>query len=333
MGDVEEALANALAFVRPLSSHCKENITCRVFLPAVISSLSNSSQVDELKSIVKTKTITYPPTIVSHNIGSSSDSLAEHVSEILFALATVAEDYRSIDNEPVAVSLSFSALSFPMFDNYRNFYKIFQSVSNSDFLLKQVLLLEKNRDLTNPSDWHDLQVVVMALATEICHNWLSVLRKVFLHHADRPAFSLREPRVAIMESMWGPVMRKSVGFLSSHDVCLFLLANKHHGRTYRQPLCQQQKLRISAIPISCQCETGDFRKIKKVFCPCSTLFTPRDWVRRLHHAPSNINDRVGRNAQRFMETLPECNKFGTARFRFTNDSDMPQGFCWDRGYV
>ena len=333
VGDVEEALANALAFVRPLSSHCNENITCRVFLPAVISSLSNSSQVDELKSTVKTNTITYPPTIVSHNIGSSSDSLAEHVSEILFALATVAEDYRSIDNEPVAVSLSFSALSFPKFSDLR-FLDLYRRVSYSNPHRKKVLLLEKNRDLTSPSDWHDLQVVVMALATVVCHNWLSVLRKVFLFHADRPAFTLREPRAAVMESMWGPVMRKGVGFLSEHDVCLDLQADKHHGRTYRQPLCGQgPSLRTSTISISCKCTSSIERiRLKALNCPCSTLFSPRDWVRQLVPPSANINYRVD-NAEHFLDSLPEGDKIGVARFRFTNDSDMPQGFCWDTGYV
>ena len=353
---LEGAISHALSYIN-LSALCTKSTTCRAFMPALHAfglSSEQEKQVRQLRSAVNGSLHTYPPSLITRNIGSSSDALPEHVSEILFSLATVEQEFRTnTDNPPVALSLSFSSLSFPVFDNIINFQKIFQKVSRVSFHGKKVLLLEKNNHLTSPSDWHDLQVVVMTLASRHSQKWLAMVQKVFSHHANRSAFTLREPRAAIMESIHTVVNRHHVGFLDTADVCLLPGQEDEKvartRRVYTHTLCPlSASARTASLPLLCSCpspatapaaqkEEGSSanpkpKPSKRSFtCPCSNIHPPRDWVPRLEPAPSLLNHRVGRKVSDFLKTLPECEHFGAARFRFTNQTDMPQEFCWDTG--
>jgi hypothetical protein len=335
---LEEALVHALAYLHSFPALCKSNIRCRAFMPLLLASSTSSQlveQISQLRAMVNSNIQTYPPTLTSRNIGSSSDATLEHVSEILFSLTTIEQEFRSSAGEPVALSLSFSSLSSPVFGQYIHFQNIFQRVSHaSPSHLKKVLLLDKNKELTSPSDWHDLQVVVMALASLHTQKWLQLLQTVYFHHADRQAFTLREPRVAIMESVYAEENFPHVGFLEADDVCLHMARGQRKDHAHKHSLCPADaSARTSSIPLSCQCPDSppDSKKPKQRSCPCSSVQRPVDWASRLEASPTVLNERVMKKIPEFLKKIPESIKFGVARFRSTNESDMPQGFCWDTG--
>lgn len=333
----EEATKLALVYLKTFGTICESTLHCRAFMAAEPTSSSlQQAQIQKLQDIVHGEIRYYPPSLVSANIGSSNDDAPEHVSEVLFALSTVEQEFRAAVGNPVALSLAFSASSSPSFDTIENFRKIFRKVGHSSSSeVKKVLLFEKNRELTSPSDWHDLQVVVLALASAVSRRWLEVLQQVYVHHAKRHAFTLREPRVALMESIHHRDQESSgahVGFLGEDDVCVHVVqgGGRHSSHGVARGLCSGQHAAAASIRLTCRCPPPAHRA-KAHSCLCSHLFPPEDWARRIDVSPTAINDRVGLDVKEFLNKLPEYNKFGTARFRFASESDMPLGFCWETG--
>lgn len=350
---LEGALNSALSYIN-LSGICRNSIHCRAFMPSLQESSMTSdqrNQMQQLRSFIDGDIHIYPLPLISRNVGSSSDDTPEHVSEILFALSTIEQEFRTSTDNPVALSLSFSSLSSPVFDDLNNFQNIFRKVSHTmSSNEKQILLLEKNQQLTCPSDWHDLQVVVMVLASPHSQHWLEMLRKVYLHHANRSAFTLREPRAAIMESMYAEETSPHVGFLDAADVCLLPGREVPKAvltkRVYASPLCaSSSSKRTASVPLLCSCSpptppspsaqtvtTPKPNPFKQSYtCPCSNIHPPSDWTTGLNPASSLLNERVRRKVPEFLKKLPDVMHFGAARFRFTDATDMPQGFCWDTG--
>jgi hypothetical protein len=337
---LDSAITHALLFLSSFDPMCKEFMRCRAFMTSNLTMIGSPS-VLRLQAATQGTVQSYPPSLISHNIGSSSDDFPEHVSEVIFALTTVEKEFRASTASPVALSLTFSAYSSPVAEDFANFRRLFRKIEHSASMKsKKVLLYEKNKDFTSPSDWHDLQIVVMALACPHTQQWIEDLQEVYFYHANRTAFSLREPRAAIMESVYSANNVAHVGFLDEEDVCVqHNVGNKHNNNyMHAHPLCPTgQDVRRASIPVTCTCSlsrTGTVAATKKTAhhgCACSHMFPPVDWKRHVAVSPTAINERVGQDVSKFLENLPENNKFGTARFRFTNESDMPQGYCWETG--
>eukprot|EP00603_Paraphysomonas_imperforata_P011500 CAMPEP_0114449916 /NCGR_PEP_ID=MMETSP0104-20121206/188_1 /TAXON_ID=37642 ORGANISM="Paraphysomonas imperforata, Strain PA2" /NCGR_SAMPLE_ID=MMETSP0104 /ASSEMBLY_ACC=CAM_ASM_000202 /LENGTH=817 /DNA_ID=CAMNT_0001622035 /DNA_START=328 /DNA_END=2781 /DNA_ORIENTATION=+ len=297
-------------------------------------SSSPMTKARQLQALTYGKSQFYPPTLTNYNIGSSSNSDPEHASEVMYALASVEKEFRDSGKAaPVALSLCFSEASAPIPEDMNMFRKIFRRVAHSPSSMK-ILLLEKNKDFTSPSDWHDLQVVVMALGSTHTTKWLEDMQRVFFYHANRTAFTLLEPRAAIMESVYLESNAPHVGYFSEQDVCVLHKGTRASAASaaLSHALCPAGQLSRVSVPLTCSCHRRTASpKASGHGCPCSRLFPPAAWIQRISVSPTGINDRVGQNVDKFLANLPEHNKYGTARFRFTNSSDMPQGYCWETG--
>lgn len=336
----EQAMTHAIAFLNSFTSICKHDLHCRVFMSSATMtsgsapSSSPMTKARQLQALTYGKSQFYPPTLTNYNIGSSSNSDPEHASEVMYALASVEKEFRDSGKAaPVALSLCFSEASAPIPEDMNMFRKIFRRVAHSPSSMK-ILLLEKNKDFTSPSDWHDLQVVVMALGSTHTTKWLEDMQRVFFYHANRTAFTLLEPRAAIMESVYLESNAPHVGYFSEQDVCVLHKGTRASAASaaLSHALCPAGQLSRVSVPLTCSCHRRTASpKASGHGCPCSRLFPPAAWIQRISVSPTGINDRVGQNVDKFLANLPEHNKYGTARFRFTNSSDMPQGYCWETG--
>ena len=146
----------------------------------------------------------------------------EQVTAILEALSgTMSSKDESL------ISLTFSKSSRPM--PTANFNKLFDLIGPQTEK-HQVLLLEKNIRITSQSDWHDLQVLAIAPSNAGVAKWLHTLNETYMHHADRVAHTLLEPRPAILEANLVHGNSIKIGFLGTDKVCALSWKNGEHAQ-------------------------------------------------------------------------------------------------------
>jgi len=129
----------------------------------------------------------------------------EHVTSVLEALGAT---FLSTDES--LICLTFSGRSRPMpTSRFRDFFNLIGASTEK----YQIMLLEKTARITSISDWHDLQVIGFAPSHQAVNGWLEVVTETFMKHADREAFTMLEPRPAILEANLLYRNKLRIGFL------------------------------------------------------------------------------------------------------------------------
>lgn len=128
------------------------------------------------------------------------------------------------------VSIAFQGKTVPVATS--NFLNIFKRIQNGTSgmdtshhsNLHHLILLGKTRQMTSPSNWHDLLLVAWDASSLPARSWLTTFRDVFFHHAtNRQAFTLLDPRPAMLEAtLQHPEV--NIGYFSKWDTCS-LIAN------------------------------------------------------------------------------------------------------------
>jgi hypothetical protein len=137
----------------------------------------------------------------------------EQVSYILEALQKTMGEMRATGGALLSLTLKNGVKMHPT----PQFSRIFGLLDGQSGGI-DVLLLPKNRGLTSISDWHDLFVLGINASKPEAHEWLDAFASTYRHHADRQAFTVLEPRPALLAANAKTRARTNVGFFSHEDI-------------------------------------------------------------------------------------------------------------------
>lgn len=177
---------------------------------------ANEIKTDILDTIKPYKFIYYQNNgpLPDFNIGKKQ-KFPEHVTDILeswnhFMNMTILED-----SHHIVISLAFLGSTIPVAT--QSFLDIFVFFKKKHY---DMMLFEKTAQLTSVSDWHDISIVVFNPNSIEFRNWLVIFNDVYMHHAsNRKAFSLLEPRPALLEALAQVHEKLLWGYFSSELIC------------------------------------------------------------------------------------------------------------------
>lgn len=237
----------------------------------------------------------------------------EQVSYILEALQKTMGEMRATGGALLSLTLKNGVKMHPTPQFSRIFGLLDGQAGGRD-----VLLLPKNRGLTSISDWHDLFVLGINASKPEAHEWLDAFASTYRHHADRQAFTVLEPRPALLAANAKTRARTNVGFFSHEDI-----------------------RRVGGEPEDSERHHQHARGLLEVFChevrgegERCMVNEPTHWLRRVERGgvPKTYTSRVVGNhlkASELEQHLPHGMWDGSLRFFKPLDDVTPRPFCWE----
>jgi hypothetical protein len=309
-----------IAFLRTAKAdgfQCGKTVACQLFTQEKDFKLIDQTIRDELTSYVSK--IDYFSLIpaVDNTVGFF-DPRYEHVSDILGSLKEACSQVLTSPKEGSLVSLSFSTTSFPIYT--QTFRELFEVAQPN----KDIIILEKNKELSSVSDWHDVMVIAVNLRNLLVKDWVDSSLSLFRKHAVRPAYSLLEPRPALIEATIRARGKVHVSYFRRSDICIrpFATESAHHDRG---SFCGEGGSDSATLTFSCGTKDSSSSHI------CSTIHTPQHWKKRGSHHDHDITYKAGSSYQDIKECVPRHSRIGPIRFRLAPDAEKPLDFCWNTG--
>lgn len=317
--DILHASKSVIRFFNEGKAHeidCVSKYTCRLFVNKNSVSRMSEDVSKELKSLLGVDNFEYFTLLpaVDRSVGYKTER-HEHVSEILSALKQVCETFDQPEDR--VVSLAFSSSSYPEFAP--TLPALFE-LTNSQ---QDLVLLDKTRELTSVSDWHDLMVV--CFTPHLAVGWFETMISIYRRHADRPVYSLLEPRAALIESTIRTRSKLHVGYFRPHDICVVPTeaSSPHHEHG---SICGDQSK--SMLRINCGTD------VKRHSVPaCSIIHRPESWKKEMKHLTHDITQKVLHDMNQISKEFPKMEKLAPFRFREAPTDDSLLDFCWNTGYV
>lgn len=290
--------------------YCNENL----FL-----NLNNKEIENNIKELLNINKFEYYPlkSAIDTSVGYKK-SRTEHVSEILSSIQKVSELHNNPDDR--IASLTFSSSSYPVFTPLTP--KMFEFVDSKKDS-KNILLFDKTRELTSVSDWHDLMIVW--LAPSVAKKWIDTALSIYRKHADRPVYTLLEPRSAIIEATIRTKDEVNVGSFRRHDMCIesTQTANQLHEHEHGSICTDNSKV---ILRINCEDDPSQYSAHA-----CTTLYRPESWKREMKHLTHDITQKVLHDMNQITKEFPRMEKLAPLRFREAPTSDTLSDFCWNIG--
>lgn len=244
----------------------------------------------------------------NRNIGWSNPP-DEQVSNIFesfeFVLSNVEE------RKVLILSFHKSTRSAPT-TAFPSFFNRLRGGSDESPQQHDILLPSKTRKLTSVSDWHDLMVVGIA-GSSSAKSWIKSFQEVYMRFADRNAFTLLDPRPAMLESSLRHRNDVSIGYLSQSDVCAMPVGAKHRcgpPEPYLKVICGEHAHSKSS---------------------CLIVDEPTGWKQQLDRGISKHIHGHFASKENLAANIMAAMWKGVVRFRNTSSSDTPRGYCWDTG--
>jgi len=363
----EEGLTNALEFANLVSNDSSVD-DIRLFVSQKVFEHA-SSQVQVLaKEKYKAELLSASP--LADLTRGRKTKVVEKVTAILEALQKTVRDVSSSASSAQVLSLSFrngtKLVPTKLFP--KAFERFFSSSYNSngngnnntssssaqelinaaDALLvnDRIILMGKNKRLTSVSDWHDLLAIGFSAPSTKVQQWLDVFTATYMNYANRKAFTLLDPRPAMLEANLQYYKNnsrnsgsnskdrhkdKETGVASNS----FAIDEKlpgavhffHLGEICTGKECQQGAASVALLEIKC-------RSPHEI--TCLTINEPEAWKHSLDRG--GIPDSYEAKAQGTLshahsmdQGLTHAMWFGVGRFRDATDDVTPRKFCWEVG--
>ena len=245
----------------------------------------------------------------------------EYVSNILEALTLVSTMLSATSPRSKLLSLVFKGQTLKMKPSFGFGALLETTLSEFD-----VALLPKNRGLTSVSDYHDVLVLGLQL-TSATLAWLETFSHVYRHHANRQAFSVLEPRPALLEASVRHRSSIKLGFFSPEEIVRLAEGGVEEGRFGGNSGSSNSSAAAAAIQVTCREAHGEGNRCM--------LSEPTLWLRRVdrHGIPKDFYSRVAGNhlkAAELDEHLPHGMWDGSLRFFQAENETTPRKFCWER---
>jgi len=270
--------------------------------------------------------------LVDHNIGRPV-KITEFVSYIIESLIVTARTGTDI------IALSYTERSIPMLtENSHHVISFMESFGI------QVTLLGKNRRLSSISDWHDLQIISLRTSNSSVIEWLQVFNQTYIHHANRPAYSMLEPRPAIMEAKIQLLGRVTVDYFPDMQICAVewishehanehmhsfepypdpRYMHSHHLEKYHDHRCVGDHTMFEIM-----CGTGQEFEDHV----CAITGDPIAWKAGVGGPTKHLSQKLNIPSEKLDTMLPKGMDHGSLRFRLATDNTNPAKFCWEIGY-
>jgi hypothetical protein len=245
----EETLAacketiNYLTAMHKSDINCKDHVMCRGYISKEFFDDIKQHVESELDQLLHSK-LNYVDSqrCVDTSIGQEIPVI-EHASQIIWALQhVISTTTKEMAKDLAVLSLTFSPHSFPVFN--AKFPHMLEHMSKGK-VSKKLFLLDKTKELGSVSDWHDLMLLMFDASSPAVYKWLSILSETFLHHANRPVFSLLHPRPALMEAAHQMQSELQVSYFSASDVCVLVWEEKDRGHRHRRQLTSTHNTTIT----------------------------------------------------------------------------------------
>jgi hypothetical protein len=209
----------------------------------------------------------------------------------------------------------------------KKFQNIFDQLDSSN-----LFLLEKTRRLTSPSNWHDISIMALVISNKDIKKWFNQFVSVYLRHAkdkcydklctgDREAFTLLDPRPALLESIF--INRNKIKLSYMNLKTIFIIPKLNN---VMQPFVFDSEM-PQAIQISCKHE-----HLNHI---CTIIEEPTHWRRSIdnirYKIPATYKDKSGIDSNKWETNLPEATWKGSLKFWNTTSKTKPRSFCWDEG--
>eukprot|EP01041_Mallomonas_annulata_P012504 gene12504-26329_t len=200
--------------------------------------------------------------------------------------------------------------------------------SGSNAHIYHIMLLGKTRRMTSVSDWRDLGVIAMCL-NDVTRQWLSVLRTTYFHHAsNRPAFTLLDPRPAILEANTQLRGVVRVGHFRRGEVCA-VKAKKREGEGGGTTHCKAGRVLLEV-----GCSGGDVGHNHN----CVSVDENQNWKHTFDRGIDSLEFKLRKDKS--LWTSPElldAAEHGVLRFVMGREMGQGQGqgsggpapFCWE----
>ena len=270
----------------------------------------------EVNAIDKTKFQQYGTIrVLSHeplenrNIGILNPPI-EYVSFIIRCIDDLLEttsSHPTMDEKLISITFHESSKIRAAEDRFNTIYSLLNSAD--------VLLLAKTYKLTTVSDWHDLRILGLSSLSKQnkSYQWFQTFKQVYLHHADRDAFTLLPPRFALLEANYRHYDNNiAVTYLSHENIHTYINNNNNNINLEMKELTLQPYLSI-------QCKEHDHQQT------CLKVDDPKDWLKTIKRNFPGIDTKD-------VSFILSGMGHGHARFRnFNSSEDIPRGMCWDTG--
>ena len=315
--DIHQAAQHVVSFFKSGKSDLDcSKIVCRLFGDKRALSELKDPLVSDLKSLLGVEafeSFSLTPA-VDRSVGYKTER-HEHVSELLSAMKQIGETFNTVDDR--VVSLAFSSSSYPEFSV--SLLALFGLTGSQ----QDLVLFDKTRELTSVSDWHDLMVVCFNPFSSLV--WFETAISIYRTHADRPVYTLLEPRAALIESTIRTRSKLSVGYFRPHDMCIVSTeaSAPHHEHG---SICSDRTK--SLLRINCGTDVN-----RHSVPACSVLHRPETWKKEMKHLTHDITLKVLHDMNQISREFPKMEKLAPFRFREAPTSDTLLDFCWNTGYV
>lgn len=270
------------------------------------------------------------------------DAPQEMVSYILESLMGVKNHITSSsssnEGNHLLLSVSFQKSSVPK--STKNFFKIFDEMAEKG---SDILLLDKTKKFNSVSDWHDLIVVGMAISKEKVQSWLQSVHDVFMNHAtNREAYTLLDPRPALLEATFRHRKDVKVKYLTHEEICaipwkrtesakdldqnIVDYYNVHHKERLQDRRCSKEFNQY--LEIDCEDENSSSNHV------CVVIDEPVVWKNVIdRNVERHLEGKWGRglSKDKWRKNLPDGMFDGSTRFRGAISANTPKPFCWDSG--
>ena len=357
---LSQSLQHAIDFLtetNSVGSMCGNEMLCVIFLPSTAS--DDMVMQVQSKPYIAIEFISY--TLIKDNGIGKRNQQQEYVTGQIASIQktlSMVQDLHGDDKKHNILSLSFSWNSYPI--TTPTLLHIFDFMKKRSIRNSEVILLEKCQSMSSISDWHDLMVLGLIVASGDAQQspvweWIGHLQAVFTTHANthRQAFNLLDPRPAILEA--------NVQLRNHVNVSYFYpsMFDAHTTHTFPVPSIPPDRFNTDSMHSTAN-RSAQWTPLMSLQCDG----TPREQLSclTLHHKPISWNPRapsaletrhiswqqkfhmkqkkltstsLGQNSMSSVQYTDIVTQFdeGPHRFRYTPYNDKPADFCWSSGYV
>jgi len=261
--------------------------------------------------------------------------ITEQVTPIIESLLEASKSSSDI------LSLSFTNRSIPFPTNRLGL----KYVAFMETFSVKVLLLKKNKRLSSVSDWHDLQILALSASDPTVLQWLETLNKTYYAHANRPAYTMLEPRPAILEANFQFRDRLNIDYFPDNKVCAIAWNNDEHVSHHQHDYENSSDIRyIHDHNLEKfhdrRCNNGE--PFFEVFCGsgnhhedhiCAITGDPIQWKTTAGLPIESLAEKLKLPERNWKTNFPDAMEQGSLRFRYSKEPFKPGPFCWDKKFT
>lgn len=313
-----EGLFQALRFIHSMKELSAE-LSCNLFAHEhELDALVDKSQLDV--GNVRTHHYSRKP-LKNLNIGRLNPP-DEKVTSLMESFEFADNFLRNTSTVMIAFSKTTGALPTQQFMSIFDLLVAADTKVDVSSNRSHILLLEKTQKLTSFSDWHDLMVLGLGASSShdnITSSWISTFRDVFYHHGNRSAFTLLDPRPAMLEASARLYPRIRIGVLTTSELCVMRAGAK------RACVGSGGVLRILCGAVAAD---GSHEPDHA----CAVVNVPISWKHTLGNDMfASYSEMAKTDDQKMDANVMEAMWAGVLRFRNASTGDIPRDYCWDTG--